>query len=74
MKCQFEDCEKEARKCVRKDKISSGYTRKNDFWHCGEHREDELSSILESEQLSMQIKNPFVDAKCRSKMKPKTDR
>ena len=62
MKCEFENCENEACKKVRR-KIISGPVTKKTFNHCGKHTKDEIDRHISCQGISMQMQNPMCDVK-----------
>ena len=73
-KCQIHGCKKEAKECVKKGTINNGIASKKDFWHCGDHDSSCVDKVLNDKTLSIQMKNPFCDAKSVIKINSKSNK
>jgi len=73
-KCEVQGCKKTAKQCIKKGNIRNGIVSSKDFWHCGEHETDFLDKTLDNKNLSIQMKNPFCDAKTVIKINSKSNK
>lgn len=73
-KCQVDGCGKEASKKVKKGSIQNGVATTKDFWHCGSHGDKDLNQSICSRSLSIQMKDPFGEAKSLIKMRREQDK
>lgn len=73
-KCQVDGCKNEAKNRVKKGSIRNGVVSSCDFWHCGSHADGKINESMGGSGLSIQMKDPFGDAKSLIKMRRQEDK
>lgn len=62
MKCQFDNCDNEANKCVKR-KIVKGQVTKKTFHYCENHSEEDVKKQVECQCISLELQNPMCQVK-----------